>query len=67
MRKLNKQDRTRSEIMVKEGGQRLNVSMLQPHSYEIKLLKPPEEFFDPSNSLTTVDGAVPFMELLSRL
>jgi hypothetical protein len=66
MRKLNKEDRSKAETLVKEGGQRLYQATLQPCSYELSLLQPPDEFFKAGPTSFPVDGNSPLICLLKR-
>jgi hypothetical protein len=66
MRKLNKDDRPKAEALVKEGGQKLYQTTLQPSCYELTLLLPPEEFFNEGVATLLLDGYSPVVCLLNR-
>ena len=71
MRKLNKENRSQAEGLVKDGGQKLNTMLVQPGTFEVSLLVSPEDFFNNNNVTTprptTVDGNVPILLLRNRL
>lgn len=66
MRKLNKEDRSKAEALVKEGGQRLYQTTLQPSCYKLTLIQPPEEFFKDATASVPLDGNSPILCLLKR-
>jgi hypothetical protein len=67
MRKLNKLDRSKADVLVREGGRLVQAAMIKLESYEVSLYAPPEEFFPrgENNAERVLDGNDPIL-LMTR-
>lgn len=66
MRKLNRQDKATSDVLVRDGGKAVYQCLHQLGSYELTLLRSPDEFFRSEDPKPPVDGDKPVLYLLSR-
>jgi hypothetical protein len=66
MRELSKQDKKKSSVLVREGGNAVQQHMYQLGSYELTLLRSPDEFFRSEDPRPPWDGDKPVLCLLSR-
>jgi hypothetical protein len=67
MRKINREDRKRSEALIKNGGKHVQEALHQPRSYETTLLLSPDDFFrSESNPMPPLDGTTPILHLVKH-
>jgi hypothetical protein len=65
MRKINREDRKKSEELIRNGGKDVQDALYQPRTYETTLLLSPDEFFrSESNPMPPLDGTVPILHLV---
>jgi hypothetical protein len=65
MRKLNREDRKRSEELIRNGGKHVQDALFQPRTYETTLLLTPDEFFrSESDPIPPLDGSIPILHLI---